>query len=49
MTANAFAEDKKRCLAVGMDYFATKPIDPELFLNLLLTSLSDRRAKKNAS
>ncbi|PKO94433.1 MAG: hypothetical protein CVU16_02850 [Betaproteobacteria bacterium HGW-Betaproteobacteria-10] len=46
MTANAFAEDKKRCLAAGMNYFATKPIDPDVFLDLLLTSLSAQRARK---
>ena len=40
MTANAFADDRERCLAAGMDHFTTKPIDPEVFLKLLLTSLS---------
>ena len=36
MTANAFAEDKQRCLAVGMNDFLTKPVVPEVLYQTLL-------------
>ena len=36
MTANAFAEDKARCLAAGMNDFIAKPISPEDFFATLL-------------
>jgi PAS domain S-box-containing protein len=35
MTANAMAEDRRRCVEAGMDDFETKPIDPDrLYLTL---------------
>lgn len=43
MTANAFAEDKARCFAAGMNHFTTKPIDPDVLYALLLNSLSRQR------
>ncbi|OMG55191.1 hypothetical protein BJN45_08605 [Azonexus hydrophilus] len=44
MTANAFAEDKERCFAAGMDEFIAKPILPEAFYGQLLLSLSSSTA-----
>ncbi|MCF8152028.1 MAG: PAS domain S-box protein [Burkholderiaceae bacterium] len=43
MTANAFAEDKLRCMEAGMDDFLTKPIDPIVLFPTLLRWL-DRPA-----
>jgi PAS domain S-box-containing protein len=43
MTANAFNEDKERCLDAGMDDFVAKPVDPELLFATLLRWLASRR------
>ncbi|MDO8787546.1 MAG: PAS domain S-box protein [Sulfuritalea sp.] len=42
MTANAFAEDKARCLEAGMNDFLIKPFDPDRLFAVLLHGL-DRR------
>jgi len=39
MTANAFAEDKARCLDAGMDDFLVKPFDPEALYGTLLRAM----------
>jgi len=43
ITANAFAEDKARCIDAGMDDFLTKPLYPDVLYATLLRWL-DRRS-----
>jgi signal transduction histidine kinase/CheY-like chemotaxis protein len=40
MTANAFAEDKARCLEAGMNDFLIKPFKADTLFSILLSSLS---------
>ena len=42
MTANAFAEDKARCIDAGMNDFLIKPFEPDTLFETLLRSLIRR-------
>lgn len=43
MTANAFEEDRQKCLAAGMDDFLAKPVGPEVLFDRLLQWLESGR------
>ncbi|WP_162888576.1 MHYT domain-containing protein [Dechloromonas sp. HYN0024] len=45
MTANAFAEDKIRCVDAGMDDFISKPVDPDVLFSVLLKWLSRQKSQ----
>jgi CheY-like chemotaxis protein len=42
MTANAFAEDRARCHAAGMNDYLIKPFDPDTLFVTLLKALDPR-------
>jgi CheY-like chemotaxis protein len=39
MTANAFEEDRKRCLAAGMNDFIAKPFQPQQLIQAIVNGL----------
>lgn len=42
MTANAFEEDRERCLAAGMNDHVSKPTDPDLLYQTLIRWLGPK-------
>ena len=46
MTANAFKEDKDRCIAAGMDDFISKPVMPEELYAVILKWLREKQEEK---
>ncbi|WP_265949089.1 response regulator [Dechloromonas sp. A34] len=49
MTANAFAEDKTRCLNAGMNDFISKPASPEQLYAMLFKWVAKTRLKEESS
>ena len=44
VTANAFSEDRRACYLAGMDAFISKPVDPHLLYEKMLTWLQRQRS-----
>jgi len=48
MTANAFDDDRERCLAAGMNDHLPKPVDPDQLFNILLKWLPASKPEETA-
>ena len=46
LSANAFSEDRQRCLEAGMNDFISKPAEPEILYAVLLKALLSRAASR---
>ena len=49
MTANAFAEDRERCLAAGMNEFLAKPVDRQTLAAMLSRWIAPPDQETNAA
>jgi len=44
MTANAFADDRQRCMNAGMNDFIAKPVEPDTLFRIIARWVSDKEA-----